>query len=88
MAEGAPNICLSCKWLDLGSMRGRFIEEGNTPVCRAFPDGIPGEIWYGGVDHRNSYPGDKGIHYEKADGPAADYKLQVYLSFLDREDSG
>lgn len=27
----------------------------NVPVCRAFPDGIPSEIWAGGFDHRNQY---------------------------------
>lgn len=33
--------------------------------CKAFPDGIPGEIAYGSNLHIKPYPGDNGIQYEK-----------------------
>jgi hypothetical protein len=32
--------------------------------CKAFPDGIPDELWSGENLHRQSYSGDNGIHYE------------------------
>ncbi len=36
-----------------------------VPVCKAFPDGIPEEIAYGDNLHLESFPGDRGIHYER-----------------------
>lgn len=32
--------------------------------CRAFPDGIPDEIYSNRVRHTRPYPGDRGIRYE------------------------
>jgi hypothetical protein len=34
-----------------------------TPVCAAYPDGIPDEIIRQGFDHRQPYPGDNGIRF-------------------------
>lgn len=34
-------------------------------TCKAFPKGIPREIWMGKNDHIKSYPGDNGILFEK-----------------------
>lgn len=34
-------------------------------LCRAFPDGIPMEIQLGENQHREPYPGDHGIQYER-----------------------
>jgi len=31
----------------------------------AFPDGIPYEIWASGYDHREPYPGDGGVIFER-----------------------
>lgn len=45
-------LCRTCKWWNGGR------------VCRAFPDGMPEEIWTGKVEHREPYPGDNGIQYE------------------------
>jgi hypothetical protein len=32
-------------------------------TCRAFPDGIPDEIWMGRNNHHKPYPGDHGIQF-------------------------
>jgi hypothetical protein len=54
-------VCLPCK---------HFIFDENDVckhVCKAFPDGIPDEIWRGDNDHKKPYPGDHGIQYEPID---------------------
>jgi hypothetical protein len=33
--------------------------------CKAFPDGIPREIWLGKNNHMTPYPGDHGIQFER-----------------------
>lgn len=37
-------------------------------ICRAFPDGIPGEILLNEIDHREEYPGDGGVLYSPIEG--------------------
>lgn len=38
--------------------------------CRAFPEGIPMEIWMGENPHTKPYPGDNGIQFEDVRKPA------------------
>ena len=38
------------------------------PKCKAFPEGIPLEIFREEVDHEKPYPGDNGIQYEPIEG--------------------
>jgi hypothetical protein len=49
--------CSSCS-----HFRGSF--EKSRPSCRAFPLGIPEEIWEGVFDHNNPFEGDRGIRFE------------------------
>ncbi|MEI6652563.1 MAG: hypothetical protein WCL42_08305 [Chlorobiaceae bacterium] len=47
-------ICTFCKhWT---------VEIGRK--CKAFPDGIPANIWIGKNDHTKPYSGDNGIQFE------------------------
>lgn len=48
-------VCTFCK----NYISGREIRK-----CRAFPDGIPDEIWTGENDHTKPYKGDHGIQFE------------------------
>lgn len=34
-------------------------------TCKAFPNGIPDEIWQGHNPHTDPYPGDLGIRFER-----------------------
>lgn len=38
---------------------------GPEQKCRAFPDGIPKEIWSGQNKHNKPFPGDHGIQFER-----------------------
>ena len=51
-------ICTDCS-----NFRGF---EGFAPVCKAFPLGIPPEIWLGKNSHRTPYPGDHGVLFQAA----------------------
>lgn len=36
--------------------------------CRAFPEGIPNDIFWNKIDHNNNIDGDKGIKFEAVEG--------------------
>lgn len=55
MTIGPAPMCLSCK---------HFIETEWGNVCKAFPQGIPREIFFEYYDHRKEFPGDNGIRFE------------------------
>lgn len=54
IATEAPE-CIGCK---------HFIDFSTPPACKAFPEGIPSEIWHGFKKHHESYEGDHGIRFE------------------------
>jgi len=56
MTIGIEPMCTDCKHFS--------VREGKLR-CEAFPDGIPDEIFLGGVEHTKPYKGDNGIQYEK-----------------------
>lgn len=54
--------CFDCKYYDFWGEHGVF-----TMKCKAFPEGIPFEIWTHEVNHTSPYTGDNNIQYEKLD---------------------
>lgn len=54
--------CFSCKHLFWLTDKSKSIE-----VCKAFPNGVPKEVYTGKVLHTKPYPGDNGILFESVD---------------------
>lgn len=49
--------CLSCEHYT--------VTDSYLPTCKAFPNGIPKEIWGERVDHTKPYPEDNGIQFQQ-----------------------
>jgi len=52
------DVCTRCKHFDQNSVFGY------RKVCKAFPNGLPAEIWLAENNHTQPYPGDNGIQFE------------------------
>ena len=50
--------CMTCRHF--------YHDNINKNSCKAFPDGIPKEIFYDLVSHRKPYTGDYGIQFSEA----------------------
>lgn len=51
-------VCCFCKHFDPSSISKPAMS------CKAFPEGIPSEIWDGQNSHTSPYPGDLNIQFE------------------------
>ena len=51
-----PPECINCK------------HKTARRTCKAFPKGIPKEIYFEYFDHTKPFKGDKGIQFERKDG--------------------
>jgi len=63
MTTGPAPQCLSC----VHRIKLGFDEDPRTATmrCKAFPDGIPDELWNTRVFHDKPYPGDRGIQFKR-----------------------
>lgn len=59
MTTGAAPDCLSCKHFNEPD------EEAEAVTCKAFPQGIPEDIYWEGEPHRAPRNGDNGIVFEQ-----------------------
>ncbi len=56
-----PFLCFYCSRVDLGDGTGKI-------TCTAFPGGIPWALVATNFDHRQEWPGDNGVRFEKKNG--------------------
>ena len=68
-------LCYFCKHVNL--------ETGLD--CKAFPEGIPGDILFLKYDHRYPLPSDHGIQFELVENPENIYGYITELSMLEIE---
>ena len=73
MTTVLKQICIFCKHLGGDN-------DNDQPTCKAFPFGIPDDIYLGGADHRMPLPDDNGIQFEfSADEPTYTSDRQIAL---------
>ncbi|MCX7998724.1 MAG: hypothetical protein N3A69_07195 [Leptospiraceae bacterium] len=73
--------CISCKHIFVEPTFVHLENGESTKRCKAFPNGIPLEIFENKFDHENPYPGDNGIRFE-LDDELKEYKpihKQIHL---------
>ncbi|MEM1096366.1 MAG: hypothetical protein AAGJ10_17340 [Bacteroidota bacterium] len=58
MATSVQPLCLACQHLDRQQLQ--------EPVCAAFSEGIPEDIWLNRRAHFSAIPGDDGLQFELA----------------------
>lgn len=58
MDNSVQPMCLACEHLDRQQLE--------NPVCSAFSEGIPEDIWMNRRDHHEAYPGDHNIQFQLA----------------------
>ena len=66
-------LCMDCKHLN-------DTECGFS--CKAFPDGIPDDIFSSTILHIKPYKGDKGIQFEPRDGITAEEAIKYVKDML------
>lgn len=67
-------ICISCKHFQEGPREG----QERFAYCRAFPAGIPRQVFYSEFVHLSPYPGDNGLQWEPF-RPGVTDDTEVYL---------
>lgn len=58
MTIGIAPMCMVCT---------RLVNEADSLICTAYPDGIPTAILNSEVDHRRPYTGDHGLQFVQDD---------------------
>jgi hypothetical protein len=69
MTSQLPSQCFSCAHRD----------PERTTTCAAFPGGIPDAMLLDAGDHRKQRPGDRGIRFARAPGPAVPAGFEDWL---------
>ncbi len=59
-----PPICYKCKHFKIREYYNEAAGEEGW-YCKAFPKKIPEEIATGNHDHKEPFPGDKGVLFER-----------------------
>lgn len=85
MTIGSVPICASCSRFSPALSDWFEEEETGGPTCAAFPDGIPDPILYGEVDHREPYPGDRGLRWLPSEEPGAQAMLELFEELRNRD---
>lgn len=63
-------LCTLCKHYDKEKTLAvgfGSLDPDHSYFCAAYPDGIPGEIYFGDVNHYTPRPDDNGLQFEMID---------------------
>jgi len=70
MTIGPAPMCFYCKHL-IETLEGK-------DDCKAFREEIPDKIYWNHYDHRQEFPGDKGIRFEAVNEEAKKHVEELY----------